>query len=54
MKRGDIVSFRIATYPYERTGVVVKVCKVHSTVKVQYPSKYMLFKKKNTELRKGK
>jgi len=54
MKRGDKVSFRIAMYPYEREGIIVKTCKVHSIVKVQYPSKYMLFKKKNTELRKGK
>lgn len=54
MKRGDIVSFKIGQYPYERSGVVVKTCKVHSIVKVQYPSKYMLIKKKNTELRKGK
>lgn len=54
MKRGDKVSFRISTYPYERSGIIVKQCKVHSVVKVQYPSKYMLIKKKNTELKEGK
>lgn len=51
MKIGDKVSFRIVTYPYERVGIIVKICKVHSVVKVQYPSKYMLIKKKNTELK---
>ena len=54
MKRGDIVSFKIEQYPYERIGIIVKHCKVHSIVKVQYPSKYMLIKKKNTELKEGK
>ena len=54
MKRGDIVSFKIEQYPYERSGIIVKHCKVHSIVKVQYPSKYMLIKKKNTELKEGK
>lgn len=54
MKKGDKVTFSIATYPNERTGVIVKCCKIHSIVRVDYPTKYMLFKKKNTELRKGK
>jgi hypothetical protein len=54
MKRGDIVKFQIQVYPNERTGIIVRKGKVHSVVRVQYPSKYMLIKKKNTELRKGK
>lgn len=54
MKRGVKVSFRITQYPYEREGIVVKSCKIHSVVKVEYPNKYMLFKKKNTELKEVK
>lgn len=52
MEIGDTVTFRIKSYPYERTGTIVKICKVHSIVRVQYPSKYMLIKKKNEELKK--
>jgi len=50
MEKGDIVKIRIKNYPYERTGVLVKKCKVHSFIKVRYDSKFMIIKKKNTEL----
>lgn len=50
MKKGDKVAFKITVYPYERIGIVMKHCKVHSIIAVKYYKRTVLVKKKNTEL----
>jgi len=50
MKKGDTVYIRISTYPNERKGTLVRVGKVHSIIRVYYPTKYMLIKRKNTDI----
>ena len=51
MKIGNKVSFSISTYPYERSGIIVGKKGAAYIVRVDYPSKFMLFYKKVKDLK---
>ena len=52
MKIGEYVKFKITSYPYERTGVIIGRSKWEYMIKVEYPKKYMIFKKKEKQIQK--